>query len=159
MTTTLRNIFCVLVLLLTVAGCETNKDGDRDDRDADRLSRRERRRERDRLEDDDLVISRRRDRLDDRSPRRSRGMEEIPTGATEVEGGERGRLEYEPSRDGVIYVYDADDDQVIYVARVRDRERFRLDPENDRATINARTVFRGDLNPRHRYRLYFDRAG
>lgn len=68
-------------------------------------------------------------------------------------------MEYEPSRDGVVYVYDVDDDRVIYVGRVRDRERFRLDPDGGRALINNRTVFRSDLNPRHRYRLYFDRAG
>jgi hypothetical protein len=149
-----------MALLLGLAGCETNKDQDRDERDADRLARRERRRERDRLRDDDTVIASRRDRLDDRTSRRTRGMEEIPSGATEVEGGlTAGRLEYEPTRDGVVYVYDEDDDQVIYVARVRDGERFRLEAENDRATINTRTVFRGDLNPRHRYRLYFDRAG
>jgi hypothetical protein len=125
--------FCGIAVLLGPAGCDSNKDKDRDDSDSEKLSRRE-------------------------GDARSRGMDEIPRGATEVEGGE-GRLEYEPSRDGVIYVYDVDHDQVIYVARVRDRERFRLDPEGDRATINTRTVFRGDLNPRHRYRLYFDRAG
>jgi hypothetical protein len=75
-----------------------------------------------------------------------------------VDTGSGSLLEYEPTRNGVIYVYDADDDEVIYVGRVQDRERFRLDPETGRALINSRTVFRSDLNPRHRYRLYFDRA-
>ena len=145
-----------LVLALT-AGCESNKDDEAGDRERDRLSRRDRDRDR----DPDLVIGRDRDRagrLDDRSARRPRGMAEIPDGAIKVEGGEGALLNYEPSRDGVMYVYDADDDRVIYVSRVRERERFRLDPEAGRATINSRTVFRSDLNPRHRYQLYFDRA-
>jgi hypothetical protein len=75
-----------------------------------------------------------------------------------VDAGEGSNLTYEPSRDGVLYVYDVDDDRVIYVGRIRDRERFQLDPDGNRATINNRTVMRSDLNPRHRYRLYFDRA-
>ena len=126
-----------MTLLLGLAGCESLND-DHKDKDKDRKDR---------------------ERLDDRPASRSRGMDEIPPGATAVEGGEGSRLEYEPSRDGVIYVYDADADQVVYVSRIRDREVFRLDPEGDRATINSKTVFRSNLNPRHRYRLYFARAG
>ena len=135
MRTPTRLIVCGIALLLAVAGCESmndDKDKDRDRKD--------------------------RERLDDRPASRGRGMDEIPPGATAVEGGEGSRLEYEPSRDGVIYVYDADADQVVFVGRIRDRERFRLDPDGGRALINSRTVMRSDLNPRHRYRLYFDRA-
>jgi hypothetical protein len=142
---------CVLAV-----GCESQNQNDKArDKDLERIARRDRERSRDRARDPDPVIARdRRERLDDRRG----GMQEIPTAAVAVDAGDGARLEYEPSQNGVLYVYDADDDRVIYVSRIRDREIFRLDPEADRGTINTKTVFRGDLNPRHRYRLYFDRA-
>lgn len=162
---------CVLgaaVALTCVAGCESENSDDKvRDKDLERIARRDRR-ARDRDLDRDLdrradpVIARdrdRRDRIDDRATTRRPGMEEIPAAAEAVDTGEGTRLEYEPTRDGVIYVYDADDDRVVYVGRIRDRERFRLDPDAGRGVINSRTVFRSELNPRHRYRLYFDRAG
>lgn len=161
-----RWTLCAAVALTCAAGCESNNGDDEvRDKDLERIARRERR-ERDRdLErgldrDVDPVVARDRDRLDraDRANDRRPGMGEIPAEAQAVDTGEGSRLEHEPDRDGVVYVYDADDDRVIYVGRVRERERFRLDPEGNRALINSRTVFRSDLNPRHRYRLYFDRS-
>jgi hypothetical protein len=101
----------------------------------------------------DPVIARDRDRTDRRT-----GLDEIPADAKPVDTGTGSRLDYEPTRDGVLYVYDSDADSVIYVGRIRDREQFRLDPDAGRAQINTRTVFRSDLNPRHRYRLYFEPA-
>ena len=129
------------------AGCESDNKDDKP-RNRDRIARRDR----DRLDDrsPDPVIARDRDRDDRRT-----GMNEIPADAKAVDTGAGARLEYEPTRDGVIYVYDSDADSVIYVGRIRDREQFRLDPDAGRAQINTRTVFRSDLNPRHRYRLYF----
>jgi hypothetical protein len=88
-----------------------------------------------------------------------RGLDEIPAQAKRVEAGSGPVLSYEPTSDGVIYAYDVDNDQVVYVGRIRDRERFRLDSDRGQGLINSRTVFRsGDLNPRHRYRLYFEPA-
>jgi hypothetical protein len=91
--------------------------------------------------------------------RTGRGLEEIPAQAKQVDAGSGPVLEYEPTKDGVIYAYDVDNDRVVYVGRIRDRERFRLDPDRGQGLINSRTVFRSsDLNPRHRYRLYFEPA-
>jgi outer membrane murein-binding lipoprotein Lpp len=153
--------FCAAVVLVcAVAGCESNeKDDQVRDKDLERIARQEQR-ERDSDLDRDLdpVVARDRDRIDDRSASSRPGMKEIPADAQAVDTGEGARLEYEPTRDGVIYVYDADLDRVVYVGRIRERERFRLDPDAGRAQINSRTVFRSDLNPRHRYRLYFDSA-
>jgi hypothetical protein len=147
----------VVVTAFVAAGCDSmdkDKDGEKD---RDKIARREeRRRQRDRRNDPDPVIARDRDTRD--RDTRDRGMSEIPSTATEVEGGASGRLDYEPSRNGVIYVYDADAARVIYVGRLRDREQFRFDPDAGRAAVNSKTVFRSDVNPRHRYRLYFDRA-
>jgi hypothetical protein len=154
--------FCLTTILACVVatGCESNKEDKVRDKDFERIAGRtsDRDADRDRDRDVDQVITRDRDRRDTGRAERSRGMQEIPAEALEVEGGKGARLEYEPSRSGVIYVYDVDNDRVIFVGRVRDRERFRFDPETNRATINSKTVFRSDLNPRNRYRLYFDPA-
>lgn len=176
MTFRIRWLLCVLTaaLALSAVGCESNNDR-AEDKDLDKIARRERNqraRERERELDRDLdrpdpIIARDPDRLDRRDrrdtgragdPRRA-GMDEIPREAVAVEGGEGTGLRYDTARDGTIYVYNIDEDRVVYVGRVQARERFVLDPSGNRATIDGKTVFRSDLNPRNRYRLYFDRAG
>ena len=166
MTVSKRWVLCAVTVLscLVAPGCESNNEDEVRDKDLERIARRDRQRQRDRDLDRDLdpIVARDRDRdrdrLDDRVTDRRPGMREIPTDAVAVDTGEGERLQYEPNRDGVLYVYDADDDRVVYVGRVREREQFRLDPAGNRALINSRVVFRSDLNPRHRYRLYFDAA-
>jgi hypothetical protein len=159
----IRWLLCVLTAAaaLGVAGCESNNDKVEDE-DLEKIARRERnQRERERerdLDDPDPVIAREPDRDGDRNSDR-RGMSEIPREAVAVEGGEGVGLRYEPARDGTIYVYDIDADRVVYVGRLQSKERFVLDPSGNRATVDGKTVFRSDLNPRNRYRLYFDRTG
>ena len=168
MTFRIRWLLCVLTAAaaLGVAGCESNNDKVEDE-DLEKIARRERnQRERERereLDDPDPVIAREPDRDSDRDTDRDsdrrRGMSEIPREAVAVEGGEGVGLRYEPARDGTIYVYDIDADRVVYVGRLQSKERFVLDPSGNRATVDGKTVFRSDLNPRNRYRLYFDRTG
>ena len=162
MRATLRTIAAGVVMILCVssAGCEST-DKDKASKD-EQLSKEERRqRERERKEElakpPDQVISRDRDArpADDR---RSRGLDEIPTTATRVDEGDATRLRYSPTRDGTIYVYDADADRVLFSTRLRQDERFILDPEANRATVDGRTVLGTGLSPRNRYRLYFDRG-
>jgi hypothetical protein len=167
-----RGIVGALTLLALAAagggGCESDSKDDLDDRDIYRRDRAERRRERDldrdlprdrdRVRADDRVISRDPDRRADAG--RRRGIDEIPAEAVAVEAGEgRSGMTYTAERDGTVYVYDVDEDRVIHVGRMMANERFRLLPEDDEATLDGRPVFRSDLNPRHRYRLYFDRRG
>ena len=169
----IRWILCVFTaaVALSAVGCESNKDKVEDE-DLDKIARRERNqraRERERDLDRDLdrpdsVIARDPDPRDRRDTgragdRRRVGMDEIPREAVAIEGGDAAGLRYEPARDGTVYVYDADEDRVVYVGRVQAKERFVLDPSGNKATIDGKTVFRSDLNPRNRYRLYFDRAG
>ena len=172
MTFRIRWLLCVLTaaVALSAVGCESNKD--ESDEDLDKIARRERNqraRERERelereLDRPDSVISRDpdpRDRDDTgrAADRRRAGLEEIPSDAVAVEGGEGTGLRYEPARNGTIYVYDVDEDRVVFVGRLQTKERFVLDPSGNRATVDGKTVFRSDLNPRNRYRLYFDRSG
>ena len=162
MTFRIRWVLCVFTaaVILSAVGCDSNKDKVEDE-DLDKIARRERnQRERERerdLDNPDSVIARNPDRGGDSS--RRRGMDEIPREAVAVEGGEGVGLRYEPARDGTIYVYDIDSDRVVYVGRLQSKERFVLDPSGNRATVDGKTVFRSDLNPKNRYRLYFDRTG
>jgi hypothetical protein len=149
-----RIIAAALLATCFAVGCESDNKDDKP-RNHDKTARRDRQREHDRLDttSPDPVVARDRGRTG-----QSPGMDEIPADAQAVDTGAGARLNYEPTRDGVIYVYDTDADKVIYVGRIRDREQFRLDPDAGRAQINTRTVFRSDMNPRHRYRLYFEPA-
>lgn len=166
-----RGMLCALTLLAlaAAAGCGSDND-DLDDRDVYRRDRAEQ--QRDRESERDLPPTRDRydDRADDgvigRDPARGgttgrrRGINEIPAEASAVEAAkDRSALTYTPQNDGTIYVYDVDDDRLIHVSRVMANERFRLMPEDDVATLDGRPVFRSNLEPRHRYRLYFDRRG
>ena len=144
-------IAVIVVLSFAAAGCESdNNDSDHKDKERARQDRLEQQdRQSDRERDPDAVISR-----DSRRPRR--GMDEIPTSAKRVDEGDSARLTYSPSRAGTLYVYDADDDRLIYSGGVRADDRFAMDPADDRATVNGRTVLGSDLKPNHRYRLYFE---
>ena len=155
----LRIRWCASVVIVVAAciaggGC----DSENTDRDAQkrqkRLDRQERR-ERDRAQASDTQAP---DPVIGRRDRSVRGLDEVPTTATRVDEGTGPRLTYAPTRDGTLYVYDVDDDRVVFSTRVRQDERFVLDPDANRATLDGQTVLGTGLVPRHRYRLYFDRG-
>jgi hypothetical protein len=158
-----RWVFAAVTIVgcVAAAGCSSaEKDQEKQEKKDRREARRlERQRQREQDRGVDPVIGRRNpDRLDrdTRDTRRStRGIDEIPTSASRVDEGNGPRLTYSPRRDGTLYVYDADDDRVVYSGGVRADDRFSLDPA-DRATVNGRTVLGTNLNPNHRYRIYFD---
>ena len=140
-----------IVGCVAAAGCQSSEK-EQEKKDKKEARRLEKQRERER--DVDPVISNRDPARDTR--RTSRGIDEIPTSANRVDEGSGPRLTYSPRRDGTIYVYDADDDRVIYSGGVRADDRFAMDPADNRATVNNRTVLGAKLNPNHRYRIYFD---
>jgi hypothetical protein len=162
----LRCVSAVVVAACVVGfGCDSmNKDKDAQKRERRAARQEQRAREREqasRGDSPDQVIGRRdtaRDRTTAGGAGRSRGLDEVPTTATRVDEGDAARLTYSPTRDGTLYVYDADDDRVILSTRVRRDERFVLDTDANRATIDGRTVLGTGLSARHRYRLYFDRG-
>jgi hypothetical protein len=141
----------LIVAGVAALGCENKeKEAEKKDKQLERQERRERERAAER--DPDQVIGR-----SDRGGSRS-SVRDVPSTATRVDAGEGPRLSYSPTRDGMLYVVDADDQKLVFSARLRADERFVLDPEANRATLDGRTVLGTGLYPRHRYTLYFDRA-
>ena len=83
----------------------------------------------------------------------------IPTGAhlaREID--QDGSLNYKAPHDGKLYLFDADSKRVVWSGSVRDNDRFSIDTRDNRASLNNdQNLIRNnrDLNPDHRYRLYF----
>jgi hypothetical protein len=161
----LRCVSAVVVVACVAGfGCDSmNNDKDKDAQKRERRAAKQEQRAREReqasrSDGPDQVIGRRDTARDRTTAGRSRGLDEVPTTATRVDEGDAARPTYSPTRDGTVYVYDADDDRVIFSTRVRRDERFVLDPDANRATIDGRTVLGTGLSARHRYRIYFDRG-
>ena len=141
----------VTVVALVAAGCEST-DKEQEKKDKKEARKLEKQHARDRAPEP--VISQ---RPSDRDTRRtSRGIDEIPQSANRVDEGDSPRLTYSPRRDGTLYVYDYDDDRLLYSGGIHADDRFIMDPADNRATVNGRTVLGAKLDPNHRYRLYFD---
>jgi hypothetical protein len=146
----------VLAALLAV-GCDDNSKSSSSsthDRDRDGIADKYDRHPNtnDRL-DDDVIIGR--DRSDRRDSRR--GLDEIPRDAirVNVEEGEGQRLRHKPQRNGRIYVYDENNDRVVYDSRLDRGEEFILDPDKDVLTVDGKRISNFNVSAKHRYRLYF----
>jgi hypothetical protein len=100
-----------------------------------------------------------RDRLD-RTERVGglRGLDEIPRDAVRVNLEDPDRLRHKPERDGRIFVYDEDDDRVVYDGKLYRGEAFIADPAKDAVTVDGKRVGDAKLRSNHRYRLYFLRG-
>ncbi|HEV8603972.1 MAG TPA: hypothetical protein VGQ99_01325 [Tepidisphaeraceae bacterium] len=79
----------------------------------------------------------------------------VPSGARLVRESDRQDISYKTPHDGKLYVYDVDSRRVVWSGFMRDGERFALDNRSGRATIEGQSVVNRDLNPDHRFRLYF----
>ena len=158
---------CAALMLLGPVGCESDSSDSRtSSRSSDRLNdeRYDREVRVDRDLDRDLDardyerISRDRDldrdRYDDAALSGAR-LTGIPRDARRVDSAPGTReLFYDARRDATVYVYDADADKVVYTGKLRDGDRFVLDPNDNMALINGKKVFDQDLKSRHVFRLY-----
>ena len=80
----------------------------------------------------------------------------VPSGARLVrEVDSRGGVSYKTPHDGRLYVYDVDSRRMVWSGAMRDGERFTIDSQNGRATIEGQSINNRDLNADHQYRLYF----
>ncbi|MDB5299051.1 MAG: hypothetical protein JWO87_714 [Phycisphaerales bacterium] len=107
----------------------------------------------------DVVVDHNPDRnIDDRADTvRGNIARDIPARAQEVRTvSGRDSVTYRPDRNGTLYVYDTDDNRLIWSGRVERDQRFTLDPAANNVSLDGQRVVDRSMSPRHSYRLYFD---
>ena len=150
------SVAALAVAAVLASGCESDEDRfqTRRDRDGDGISDRyDPNPRRDDVRRDDAVLSRDRDL--DRG--RLRGLDDIPRDSQRVDTAEGSSIRYEAKRDGKVYLYDEDDDRVVYSGKLFRDERFVADPDEDELSVNGKKLGDVNLRAKHRYRLYFMR--
>lgn len=99
------------------------------------------------------------DRLDrdrDRGPQAERlDRRGLPRDAMMLEEG-RGSLSTRARDTGTIYLYDMDDNRVVWSGQIERGDRFAIDPDADSAMVNGRMVYHDDSVRRHRHQIYID---
>jgi hypothetical protein len=161
-----RWTLAALAVVMTLAvGCEdsdSSSTSSRRDRDGDGISDRYDRKP----TDDNLRRSDPRDddvvgRTPDRARRDTTLARDVPRGlprdVVKVDEGVGDPLRYEAERDGHVYVYDEDDDRIVYDGKLYRGEQFIVDPESDVLSAGGKRLDDVNLRAQHRYRLYFAR--
>lgn len=80
----------------------------------------------------------------------------LPRDARNVATG-TGQVSYRARDRGRVYVYDADDQRVLFVRDIRDGQEIVVDPENDRVLIDGKKVYDNNLERKHTHRIYFEK--
>jgi hypothetical protein len=80
----------------------------------------------------------------------------VPDSAQMVAEG-TGELSYRANDDGRIWIYDADTQQVVAAKRVREGQKFTLNPEKNSAMLDSQKVLSTDLKRNDQHRLYFEK--
>lgn len=139
-----------------VAGCDMF-NGDDDDDDA--LSTRSGDRYSDRYDSrGGAVIGNDRDSDRYDSSRTASGLDRdsgIPAGAQIVGEMDGPNITYRAREDGRVYIFDNNDQKLVWSGRLRDGERFVLQPGRHEATINGSPVGLPKLGSGHGFTLYF----
>ena len=82
---------------------------------------------------------------------------ELPRDAFELDDWRGRELTYEPEMPGFIYVFDQTDNRIVYSGHLHRGERFVLDRQRSRATINGEVAYAQDRDEARDYKVYFDR--
>ena len=80
---------------------------------------------------------------------------DIPSTALPVKEGS-GRLFFQAVDPGMVFVFDADTVSLLFTAPIERGERFVLNPAEDLATVEGRTVYEKPFPKHHTFRLYFE---
>jgi len=70
------------------------------------------------------------------------------------EGG--GSIGVRARNNGTVYLYDIEDQRVVWSGQIRNGDRFSLDADADTAAINGRSVYHDESVRRHRHRIFID---
>jgi hypothetical protein len=79
----------------------------------------------------------------------------VPKDADVVAQGQGAQM-YQADRDGTVYVRDAKNGKVLYRGRLKEGEKFTLDPAKHRATVDGDVVRREITRKGHENQIYFD---
>src|SRR5688500_11506303 len=82
---------------------------------------------------------------------------ELPKDAFELNDWRGRELTYQPEMPGFIYVFDQTDNRIVYSGHLHRGERFVLDRQRSRATINGEVAYAQDRDEGRDYKVYFDR--
>lgn len=80
--------------------------------------------------------------------------EQIPPNARMAIQGDR-QLAYTAPRAGEIFVYDSDDDTLLYSGKVEKGQVVSVDPEEDKIMLDNQLVVEKDIHAGNRHRIYF----
>ena len=67
----------------------------------------------------------------------------------------RGELSHKARADGQIWLHDATAEKTLYSVPVRRGQRFTIAPSEDRASLDGKDVFEGDMQPRSEHKIYY----
>jgi hypothetical protein len=91
----------------------------------------------------------------DRGPRAG-DRDYVPPSAHVVTSGTGRHLNYHADRNGRIYVQEAGTGRLVFSGRIQAGEQFDINPADDRATIDGRTVLDRQLDEQAEYRVMFE---
>ncbi len=78
----------------------------------------------------------------------------VPKTAERVAEG-AGELSYKAREDGSIYLHDATAEKTLFRTPVKKAQRFTIAPSQDRASLDGKDVFTGNLSDRNEHKIYF----
>jgi hypothetical protein len=83
---------------------------------------------------------------------------EVPADGVKVAEGNQ-KLLYKPSEPGTIFVYEDPGNRLIYRSAVKRSDTIELNTNDDRISVNGKTVMEKGLGSGHNYKMFFDPAG
>src|SRR4051812_37708521 len=83
---------------------------------------------------------------------------EVPAEGVKVAEGNQ-KLLYKPSEPGTIFIYESPDNRLIYRGAIRRGDTVELNTNDDRISVNGKTVMEKGLGSGHNYKMFFDSAG
>ncbi|HEV2295388.1 MAG TPA: hypothetical protein VGR35_16175 [Tepidisphaeraceae bacterium] len=81
-------------------------------------------------------------------------VEQVPANARMEMQGDR-QLAYTAQRNGEIYVYDFDDETLLYRGKVEKGQVVTVDPDEDKIMIDNKLALEKDIHAGNRHRIYF----
>jgi len=83
---------------------------------------------------------------------------EVPPNGVKVAEGNQ-KLLYKPSEPGTIFIFQDPDNRLIYRGAVKRGDTVELNTNDDRISINGKTVMEKGLSSGHTYKMFFDPTG